>query len=413
MKLSASDEAMLGGEQGPGVRLAMELLVQIGDAQGAPDLIDVAGAHIDSCLYHGEAGLDFARTLVAGDARVRVPTTLNVSSMDLLHPDLFRGEESHALSARELMDAYVAMGCSPTWTCAPYQLAVRPQAGEQIAWGESNAIVFANSVLGARTERYGDFTDICCALTGRAPNVGLHTDDGRRATVVIELDVDDAALDDDAFYPLFGQILGQVAGTEVAAVLGMDERAGEDQLKAMGAAAASSGAVGMFHVVGVTPEAPDLASATAGQKAFRAVRVTDEDFVSAMASLNRGSGRLGAVSVGTPHFSESEFRRLCKLISGRKAAVPFYVNSSRHVLAAIEAEGLHDQLGAFGATVVADTCTYITPIMGDVDGVVLTNSGKWAYYAPGNLGVQVAFGSLEDCVESAVQGELTLGGMWR
>jgi hypothetical protein len=404
---------MLAGEQGQGVQLAMELLVQIGEAQSAPDLIDISAAHIDSCLYHGTAGLDFAKALVSGDARVRVPTTLNVSSLDLLHPDLFRGPESDAVAARELMDAYVAMDCSPTWTCAPYQLAARPEAGEQIAWGESNAIVFANSVLGARTERYGDFTDICCAVTGRAPNVGLHTDEGRLATLIVELDLDASALDEDVFYPLLGQILGLVAGTEIPVVVGLDKRAGEDQLKAVGAAAASSGAVAMFHAVGVTPEAPTLSAATGGRADVRTAKVTDEDFAEAMRSLSRDSGRLGAVSVGTPHFSAPELRRLCDLTRDRRAVVPFYVNTSRDTLAAIEDEGLHDQLRGFGATFVVDTCTYITPIMGAVDGVVLTNSGKWAYYAPGNLGVEVAFGSLEDCVESAVKGELKLGGMWR
>ena len=161
----------------------MQLVIAAGKAVGATELLDISGAHIDSCLYHGQASLDFAERLSAAGATVAVPATLNVSSLDLLHPDLYRGDPDTARRARALMDAYVAMGCRPTWTCAPYQLASRPTLGEQVAWGESNAIVFANSVLGARTNRYGDFLDISCAITGRAPATGLHTDEGRLATV--------------------------------------------------------------------------------------------------------------------------------------------------------------------------------------------------------------------------------------
>ncbi len=146
------------------------------------DLRDVTRAHIDSCLYHGQVGLDFAERLLAGGASVTVPATLNVSSLDLLHPELVLLDDETRGRARRLMDAYVAMGCRPTWTCAPYQLPDRPAFGEHVAWAESNAIVFANSVLGARTNRYGDFIDICAAVTGRVPDHGLHTDEGRRAT---------------------------------------------------------------------------------------------------------------------------------------------------------------------------------------------------------------------------------------
>jgi hypothetical protein len=199
MLLTDQDRDMLVGGQGEAVRTAMELLVAVAESEQAPALLDISAAHIDGGLYHGKAGLDFALALVEGRGKVAVPTTLNVSSLDLLHPELYRGDPEVATSARELMDAYVAMGCAPTWTCAPYQLASRPRMGDQIAWGESNAIVFANSVLGARTARYGDFLDICCALTGRAPASGLHTDEGRRATLRVDLDVPDRLLDDDLF----------------------------------------------------------------------------------------------------------------------------------------------------------------------------------------------------------------------
>ncbi len=403
---------MLDGEAGAAVRLAMELLVAVGESEKAPALLDISAAHIDGGLYHGKAGLDFALTLVEGGGRVVVPTTLNVSSLDLLHPELYRGDQETAEAARRLMGAYVDMGCAPSWTCAPYQLAVRPGLGDQIAWGESNAIAFANSVLGARTARYGDFLDICCALTGRAPATGLHTDEGRRATLQVEVDVPDNLRDDDLLYPVLGHRLGQVAGTEVAVMVGLDHRAHEDRLKALGAAAASSGAVAMFHVVGVTPEAPTLEAATGGLEPNRHVVIGLEELISARRVLNHGEGPLGAVSVGTPHFSVRELSSLAKLTVGLSTTVPFYVNTSRDTLAAAAEMGVVREIERFGATVVTDTCTYITPIMDDVHGVVMTNSAKWAFYAPGNLGVDVVFAGLESCVASAVAGVLETGEVW-
>ncbi|MGH8952183.1 MAG: aconitase X [Acidimicrobiia bacterium] len=412
MLLTDTDQAFLHGEAGEATRVAMELLVAIAEAEGAPQLLDISAAHIDGGLYHGQAGLDFARSLVDGGGRVAVPTTLNVSSLDLLHPDLYRGDAGVARAARELMDAYLEMGCAPSWTCAPYQLPDRPAIGEQIAWGESNAIVFANSVLGARTARYGDFLDICCALTGRAPKIGLHTDEGRRATLRVDLDLPDGLLHDDLMYPVLGHVLGQVAGTDIPVIVGLDERATEDRLKALGAAAASTGAVGMFHAVGVTPEATTVEDATGGLPPERTIVVGVGDLVSARASLSAGAGRLGAVSVGTPHFSIAELNALARLVEGRSTIVPFFVNTSRHDIGEAEKSGSLAIIESFGATLVTDTCTYITPIMGDVRGVVMTNSGKWAFYAPANLGVDVVLAGLADCVASAVSGDITMSADW-
>jgi predicted aconitase len=412
MILTTEERAALEGEKGPAVALGMEIVTKVGAASGATSLAMIEGGHIDGCLFHGQAGLDFARLLLAGGAQVVVPTTLNVSSLDLLHPDLYRGDTETELSSRALMEAYVEMGCVPTWTCAPYQLPARPQFGQQIAWSESNAIVFANSVLGARTERYGDFMDIACAITGRAPFYGLHTDEGRLATLIIELNVPSHVLDGDIVYPLIGHLVGQVTGTRVPAIVGLDTRSSEDHLKALGAAAASSGAVAMFHAVGVTPEASSLEQATGGRSGIASVTVDLEDLRSAKRELGSTDGPLGAVSVGTPHMSLKELRSLADMVKGLRTRVPFYVNTGRDVLDQAVEEGLQTTLEEFGVTLVTDTCTYITPIMGNVSGAVMTDSGKWAYYAPANLGVDVAFGSLSDCVASAVAGKLSWVAEW-
>lgn len=413
MRLTEADRAKLAGDSGPAVAMAMELIVAAGDAMGAGSLLDISRAHVDGCLYHGQASLDFARRLTEGGGTVVVPTTLNVSSLDLLHPDLYQGDPETAEASRTLMDAYIALGCSPTWTCAPYQLTDRPAFGEQIAWGESNAIVFANSVLGARTNRYGDFLDISCALTGRAPDTGLHTDEGRRATLQVDVVVPSFWRDRDLFYVAVGHVLGQVAGNEVAVLTGLDHRADEDRLKALGAAAASSGPVGLFHVAGVTPEASNTLEAGGGKQPDRVVTCDADMLEGAVSALSSTGSRLGAVSLGTPHASLREIAALAGMVGGMSSSVPFYINTGRDAYSRAEEDGHVKTLSDFGATLVTDTCTYITPIMAEPDGVVMTNSGKWAHYAPGNLGFEVVLADPADCVESAVVGSVVTTGFRR
>jgi predicted aconitase len=412
VRLRDSDRALLAGAEGPAGQVAMRIVVEMARVAGAAELLDVTSAHIDGCLYHGRAGLDFAERLLRDGAAVRVPTTLNVASLDLLHPDRFRGDPTTAKAARRLMDAYVAMGCRQTWTCAPYQLPERPGFGEHVAWAESNAIVFANSVLGARTARYGDFIDICAAITGRVPNAGLHLTDRRRGQLVFDVRaLPERLCDQDLLYPLLGHLIGARSGRLVPVVDGLPAGVTEDRLKAVGAAAASSGEVGLVHVVGSTPEAPTLAEALQHHPAHEVVEVTPAMLRTArdqLTTAENGSARLVGVNVGTPHFSEAEFGHLVSLLAGRPVhpEVEFYASTGRHVLARIEALGWAASLEAAGVRLVVDTCTYVTSILEHTDGVVMTSSAKWAWYAPGNLGVRVALGSLRECVESAVKGRI-------
>jgi predicted aconitase len=409
LRMSPADERMLRGDAGDGPRLAMRVIVAAARAVGAERLLDVTRAHIDGCLYHGHAGLDFAERLARAGARVTVPATLNVGSLDLLHPDRYRGDAETAALARRQMDRYLEMGCQPTWTCAPYQLQARPAFGEHVAWAESNAIVFANSVLGARTERYGDFVDICAAITGRVPDAGLHRTENRRALAVFSLSgLPERLLREDAFFPILGILLGQESGTHVPVIDGLPA-ATEDQLKALGAGAASSGAVAMFHAAGLTPEAPTLEAALQDRAPERVVEVTGDSIRRARDSLTTDpQGPLAAVSIGTPHFSLAEFERLVALVDGASVhrEVDLFVSTGRDVLAEVDNRGWLPSLESAGVQVVTDTCTYVTPILRPRPGVVMTNSAKWAYYAPGNIGVEVAFGSLEECVRSAIEGRI-------
>ena len=403
---------MLAGAEGQAARLAMRIVAAMATMAGADRLIDVSSAHIDGCLYHGRASVDFAERLTDGGARVRVPTTLNVGSLDLLHPERYRGDPETSRQARRLMRLYEAMGCRPTWTCAPYQLpGHRPRRGEHVAWAESNAIVFANLVLGGRTDRYCDFMDISAAITGRVPDAGLHRDENRLGRLVFRVSgLPGRLLQEDVLYPVLGYLIGMEAGNRVPVIDGLPRAATEDQLKALGATAASSGSVALFHVVGLTPEAPTLEAALGGARPERIVEVGPEEVLRARDALTTaGDGTLTAVSVGTPHFSVAEFQRLIEILDGARVTdgVEFYASTGRAILREVEARGWLPVLEQAGVRIVVDTCTYVTPILGR-KGLVMTDSGKWAYYAPGNLGVDVAFGSLKECVRSA-----QLGEVWR
>ena len=395
----------------------MRLVVRAAELLEAERLIPITRAHVDSCLYHGEATIDFVERLADGGARVSVPTSLNVGALDLLHPELWHGDPATAERGRLLMGHYRSLGCVPTYTCAPYQLPfARPGLGEQVAWAESNAIVFCNSVLGARTERYGDFTDIACAIAGRVPDAGLHRADARRASLLLRVssDVPTALLDDDALYPVLGIVLGRRAGSRVAVLDGLPPGLSEDRLKAIGAAAASSGAVAMFHAVGSTPEAPTLEAALHGRAPEETALIGLAELRAARDELTTVAGGappgtpIGTVSLGTPHASLAELRAVERALAGARPApgVELLVSTARHLLADAEEEGLARRLRALGVDLLVDTCSYIAPVLRPSRLPAMTDSGKWAFYAPGNLGVAVVFGSLRECVRSAIEGRV-------
>ena len=415
LRLTPREKDVLEGASGGAARLAMRIVARMGEILGARELVEITSSHIDGCLYHGDGGVEFAERLVALGGRVAVPSTLHVGALDLLNPGRVRGSERRRAMALRQMKAYRALGCEPTWTCAPYQAGHRPAAGDHVAWGESNAVAFANSVLGARTNRYGDFMDICCALTGRAPRAGLHLDEHRRATVVVDTGAVAAALKRrDVFYPVLGTWLGGVVGDRVAVVTGLPASVTEDQLKAMGAAAASSGAVGLFHVEGVTPEAPDLRAALGGEAAAEVIAARPDALRAVRDGLSTATtDRIDAVAVGSPHFSLREFAQLEALLPATPFAVPFYVCTGRSEYGRLEAEGRLARFADAGVEIVVDTCVVVTPILPPAGGVLMTNSGKFAHYTPSNTGYGVVYGSLEDCVRSAVGGRVGRDeGLW-
>jgi predicted aconitase len=415
LTLTETEQAMASGADGPGAAMAMRIVAESARLLGASRLIPVESAHIDGALYHGDSGTLFAEALVAGGARVAIRSTLNVGALDLMGCSRIRLEEPARGMARRMMEAYRKLGCEQSWTCAPYQAGHRPRQGSDVAWGESNAVVFCNSVLGARTNRYGDFLDIACAIAGRAPACGLHLPENRRARLVFDVSALSAAfLATEIAWPVLGSLYGREVGNTIGVVAGVPAHPGEDSLKAFGAASASTGAVGLFHIAGVTPEAPDLETVLGRQEPETVIRVTEAMVRKAQAGLTTAAGAtmIDAVAIGSPHLSLAEFDRLEALLAGRKTAKTIYACTGRHVLSSLDKDGRRGALEAQGVVVVADTCVVVTPILPDrPDGVLMTNSGKFAQYAPGNTGYAVVYGSMADCVESAVLGKPVFAGV--
>ncbi len=391
------------------MRFAMELVVTAARVMGAERLIDVSFAHIDACFYSGRAHLDFVNSLLDHGAKLAVPAWTNSGLVSLRDPSLRGGDKTIAREARQLMQAYERLGCKPVWTCAPYQLPGRPALGDHIVGSESNAVTFYNSVVGARTNKYGDFLDVAAALTGRVPDAGLHRDEARRANLVFALEgIPEDLRREDLFFHLLGHIVGARSGSRVPAIAGLPGSTSEDNLKAISAAVAASGGVALFHAVGITPEAPDLEAACQGREPEEIIAVTPADLISARKTLSSAAdGPTGMVALGTPHFSFTEFRDLVTLLDGRAAGANtrLLVTTSRHVRDLIRANGWLDILMRAGTEIVVDTCSYFSPAIDGLKGRVMTNSAKWAYYAPGMLDIEVTFGSLKECVETAIAGE--------
>ena len=406
---------MANGGRGPAPALAMSILVRMADVYGATELMDISQAHIDSTIYLGDATLEFAERLASLGAKVAVPTSLNVSGVDECGWKDWAVKPEWAAKAARQMLAYERMGAVPTWTCAPYQTHMRPVFGQQIAWGESNAISFANSVIGARTERYPDLLDICCAITGRVPAVGLHLAANRAGQLLLRLaGVPLELQQDDQFFAVLGHLVGKLADENIPVIDGVVVQPVEDQLKAFAAAAASSGRVAMFHMVGVTPEAPTLeaafqADARRQSCSATSVEITVADLREARRELTTADGReLDMVILGSPHFSLAEFSLLAPLVAGQRThpRVKVLITSSRLMKERAHETGVLAPIEAFGAQITLDTCILASPMLPPEIKTLMTNSAKYAYYAPSLLNTRVTFGSLADCVRSAIEGRV-------
>lgn len=405
LQLTAADRALQDGAGGEATRLAMRILCAMARQQGATALIDVSKAHTDGCIYASPANLTFAERMRDLGARVAVPTTMNAISVDRENWRLQGVAPSLGEPSQQLADAYVAMGCRPTFTCAPYLLDAPPEQGEAIGWSESNAVIFANSVLGARTPKHPDFLDLCIALTGRAPLAGVYVEENRRPAAIVDVALPRAP--GDAFWPLVGYLAGKAAPDRIPLLRGLaSAQPDRDQLKALCAAFGTTSAAPMLHIDGVTPEChlPPLPDAPLS-------RLGLDDLREAWLALNAGPEQVDLVAIGSPHASLSECRALAEGLADRKTRIPVIVTLGRDVMAAADMDGTAARLRQAGAQLVADLCwcSISEPVFPIAAKTVLTNSGKYAHYGPGLSGRAVRLADLGDCIAAALTGHAAKG----
>jgi len=400
---------MLNGDCGPAAAIAMKILLRIAEIQGANKLIDVTQAHIDACIYHGPSSLRFAQALLKEDAQFRIPTTLNAISVDERNWKQHGIDAALGQPASDLGNAYMRMGANISYTCAPYLLDTAPQFGDQIVWAESNAVMFANSVIGARTQKYPDFLDVFIALTGRAPASGSHLDAGRQPTVCI--DIEALPAHDETLWPLLGYTIGLHASNDIPFITGLELTEPDlDDLKAFSAAFATTGSSSMFHMAGITPEATG-AKQYCDQTGLvkQAISITRRELLASYHELNSASTpEVDAVCLGNPHFSLSECEKLAGLCEGRKkhANTKIMVTLSRAVYEKAAAANLITTLEAFGVQFITDTCwcMIVDPLIPPDAKTLITNSGKYAHYGPALVQRGIYFDTLAACVEAACSG---------
>jgi predicted aconitase len=373
-------------------------------------MVEITHVHTDSGFYLGDAGLEFVEHLAALGGQVAVPTSMNNTSFDIERCRSYGVSAELSDKIKRLEKAHLIMGAIPSWTCAPYQDGILPKPGDLVAWSESNAIVFANSVLGARTNRTGDLVDICCALTGRAPKTGLYLDENRMAAIharIVDFPAD--AYADPRFYPLLGYFIGKQCGNQVVAISGIPESVTMDDLKGFGAATASSGATALFHIVGITPEAPTLESCLKNDTTVQTFTVSPDALKKSEALLCTAKNeQLDWVGLGCPHFSYAEFTELAGCIADKKinSNIAFSVFTSREIFRQVETSGILEKLTPAGIEVYTDGCLLLYPQSLKPSGTMMSNSAKAANYIFSQAGYKVAYGCIRECVESAVAGKI-------
>lgn len=407
LTLSSDDQKMLDGEGGEAQKIAMEVICLMAAAQGATSLTNVSRAHIDGCILAHDANLDFAEKLHQMGAKTCIPTTINAISVDRENWQSQGVVPHFGNKASRLADAYINMGARPTFTCAPYLLDDTPALGEAIGWAESNAVIYANSVLGARTQKHPDYFDLFIAMTGRAPHTGVYLAQNRQPHC--EVHVEFPAAFDDALWPMLGWLAGAKSPNGIPVLTGLEGISpSPDDFKGLCAAFGTTSAAPMLHVRGHTPEG----TLPLRDGATRFV-ITTDDLINLWQKFNAADHQVDLVAIGSPHASLAECRNFADFLGGRNCDpdTKTIVTVGRNVLADATSEGIFALLEKSGVQVIPDMCwcSITEPVFPTTAKVLMTNSGKYSHYAKGLTGRDVRFGSLRNCAETSVSGVAPAG----
>jgi len=402
-----ADRNMIVGRKGLAAKIAMEVICVMAAVQDTNELIDVSRAHIDGCILAHDANLDFAEKMFDMGAKTCIPTTINAISVDRKNWHLHGLEPEFGIKASRLADAYVKMGARPTFTCAPYLLEDTPGYDEAIGWSESNAVIFANSVLGSRTQKHPDYFDLFIAITGRAPKTGVYLPENR--IPACEICVQVPGYIDDAFWPMLGWLAGAKSPVGIPILTGLEELSPtQDDLKALCAAFGTTSGASMIHVRGHTPKCANKISADT-----ELIEIKISDFINLWHKFNSHEAQIDLVAIGSPHASISECRAFADLLDDNFcfSKTQTIITVGRNTLDELIKTGIASRLERSGVRVIPDICwcSITEPIFPKNASVLMTNSGKYAHYGKGLSGRDVRFGSLENCARAAMSGRAPLG----
>ncbi len=398
MHLSKEEKEILEGAQGIAKQKAMEILVALGNIYEAENLIPVTSVQVSGVSYKnlGDAGLEFLQDWAESGGRIQVPTTLNPAGMDLDQWRELGFPENFAQKQLQVISCFRNFTIPPLCSCTPYLAGNLPLFGQHLAWAESSAVSFANSVLGARSNREGGPSALASAIIGKTANYGLHLERNRKAQYLINVK---CPLLNEADYGALGYLTGKRVGAGIPYFRGISVHPGLDYLKALGAAMAASGAVALYHIENVTPEA----------KMYNMLLDTHEtieihNLAEGYESLNSSITDIDMVSLGCPHASWEEICQIASFLEGKKVKTRLWITTASTIASLARRCGLEKKIQDAGAFLVSDTCMIVAPIQDLGIRSLATNSAKAACYAPSHCGVHVRYGNLTQCLNAAIEG---------
>ena len=392
LELTKEEQDMLDGKHGKATRKAMEIITTLGEIYGAEKLIPVSSVQIAGVSYDnlGEAGLEYLSEM-AEDGRTRVLTTLNPAGMDLSEWKKHGISEDFAINQQRVVDAFERMGVITTCTCTPYLIGNLPHYGEHIAWAESSAVCFSNSVIGALTNREGGPSALASALTGKTAEYGLHLQKNRVAQVKYEVKTDLKDTDD---FGLLGHVIGERTGKMIPYITGID-KATSEQLKSFSASVATYGGVAIFHIEGITPNRTSIPEKTEV--------ITRDDLNEARTQLDDENAEIDFISVGCPHASIKEIATIAEMLDGKKVTEgkTVWITTAKPTKDLAIKMGFYDKIESAGAFLVADACCAVAPLKGRFTGL-MTDSAKACFYARGKNKFKTEIRTVEECIKEAV-----------
>lgn len=391
MYLTKEEEKMLEGEKGEVLEKMFRLIVRLGDIYDANKMIPVGSVQVAGVSYKsiGDPGTAFLEDMASKGTKVQVLTYLNPAGMDIEDWSKLGVPKDFAKNQLRIMSAFKKMGIVVTSTCTPYLAGNLPRFREHIAWSESSAVSFSNSVIGARTNREGGPSALAAAICGKTPNYGLHLWERRQPTIKVNVDAD---LDFNSDFGALGYLVGKQVKNKIPYFAGI-KNANTDQLKALGAAMAASGAVALYHAEGLTPEV-DLIE----KDGLETIDVGKKELEETYEKLNTGTDP-DIVILGCPHASLREIAYLSEKLKDKKLKKPVWICTSRMMKETADRMGFTEIIEKAGGNIVADTCMVVSPIESMGYKTTGVNSGKAANYLPGFCKQKVVFANIDKLVE--------------